>query len=220
MRVKAKNKFVYSLADVLGVSSSRLGDSSSGRFLIYLSSVQHDHQIATNFPEVLKEENSHLVYASDHCKNLLNFLCNDHYDDIVLVIESKEQNAPTTTEYNKHMDSFIFSLLNKLNASAPRYKTLLDLYKDKEDKMLDGIKSTTTGVSRFNDTPQNDGEFDDDDHNTNLTKTEGEVVSDGLTPMLRLKEIQEAYRNLIEDWAKEFRVFFIAPSNYEVEEDE
>lgn len=219
MRVKTKNKYIYTLKQTLRINTPKYANVSSDAFLNEVNGIGRNANFVKNFPEVfILETPDSTLTLDEHCERLINYLFNDHYDDIVSVIERDTE--PDESVRDELQEDFFFCFLNKLNSTAPRYKSLLKLYKDKENKLLDGIKSTTTGETRFNDTPQNDGEFDDDRHNTNITKTKGDVVSDGLTPMQRLKEVQEAYRNLIEDWAKEFRMFFIAPSNYEVEEDE
>ena len=129
---------------------------------------------------------------------------------------------PTQSEIEEELSEFFFSITNKLNASAPRYKSLLKLYKDNANNLLAQIHSRTTGVSRYNDTPQNFSSggvaYEDDEHNTNVTKSEGDVYSDGLTLMSRLEEVQTKYRNLIEDWAREFKIFFISSYNYQKED--
>ena len=65
------------------------------------------------------------------------------------------------------------------------------------------MKSSST--QRFNDTPQNQGEFEDEAHNTNVTKNES--ATDGGTLLSRLNEIEENLKRLYEDWSNEFRKF-------------
>lgn len=92
-----------------------------------------------------------------------------------------------------------------LNESRVRYSKILNAYKEQEDKLLTqlGSKSTT----KFNDTPQDGGNFIDDNHVSNATSVT--TSSDVATPMARLKEIQDDYKNVYGKWADEFRRFII-----------
>ena len=62
-------------------------------------------------------------------------------------------------------------------------------------------------MQRYNDTPQNQGEYDDNAHNTTTTKTE--AYSDGGTVLSRLNEIEDNLKRLYENWSNEFRRFII-----------
>ena len=44
---------------------------------------------------------------------------------------------------------------------------------------------------------------------------ESESFTDTTTPILRLKEIEINYSNIIKDWTSEFEGLFIEPLNYE-----
>ena len=116
---------------------------------------------------------------------------------------------------------FIRSLMTVYNFTQDKYLTLLDLYAAQKNHLMDQLNSSVTsnGDHRVNDTPQNAGtghnNFVDDDHTsmwegTNNTTT---TNSDPTTVMARIKEIQDAYMNVLRDWCREFRKLFITPHN-------
>lgn len=107
-----------------------------------------------------------------------------------------------------------FSLLcNKIADGYDYYTTILDIYKNNKNKLMDKVKSIATGSTRFNDTPQNSGTFDTDPYTSNITQNEGTTESDLKTTMERIKEIQESYRDFLGQWAKSFRNLFIERRN-------
>ena len=74
-----------------------------------------------------------------------------------------------------------------------------------KSKLLDDVKSSS--VARFNDTPQNSGDFSDDQHTSNITTTTSS--SNVGTMMQRLNEIEDNIKQLYIDWSNEFRKFII-----------
>ena len=74
-----------------------------------------------------------------------------------------------------------------------------------KSKLLDDVKSSS--VARFNDTPQNSGDFSDDQHTSNITTTTSS--SNVGTMMQRLNEIEDNIKQLYLDWSDEFRKFII-----------
>ena len=55
-------------------------------------------------------------------------------------------------------------------ASIEKYSLLIQNLEANKTKLLDDVKSAS--ISRFNDTPQNSGDFSDDNHTSTITKTE------------------------------------------------
>ena len=70
-------------------------------------------------------------------------------------------------------------------------------------KLLDDVKSLS--VARFNDTPQNSGDFSDDNHTSNITTTTSS--SNVGTMMQRLNEVEDNIKQLYIDWSNEFTKF-------------
>ena len=90
-------------------------------------------------------------------------------------------------------------------SSTDKYSQVIENFENNKAKLLDEIK--TYSVDRFNDTPQNDGTYDDDTHNTNVTKHES--TSLGGTMMARLKEVESNIEEYYKEWSDEFRKFIL-----------
>ena len=135
-----------------------------------------------------------------------------YYMNEVLTAEELADND----DWNSKMVEFRTNLANILENTADRYESLIGLYNSEKTKLLDGVKTITTGTGRFNDTPQditNGDEFGNNTHITNITKSTAEAVSDLDTKMGRIDEIQRKLRNLWKDWLDEFEVVFIERGN-------
>lgn len=104
---------------------------------------------------------------------------------------------------------FVVKLLNVMNDTKDKYIALMGLYNSQKTHLLDAIKSTTRTTSKFNDTPQDEGDFSDDSHTSNITIGEGESSTEATTPIERLNEISRKYENIVENWLKEFAILFI-----------
>lgn len=90
-------------------------------------------------------------------------------------------------------------------SSVEKYSLLIQNLSNNKAKLLDDVKSSS--VARFNDTPQNSGDFSDDQHTSTVNKTENS--SNVGTMMQRLNEIEDNIKQLYIDWSNEFRKFII-----------
>lgn len=94
-------------------------------------------------------------------------------------------------------------------SSTEKYSMLIQNLTANKAKLLDDVKSSS--IARFNDTPQNSGDFSDDPHTSNITITENS--SNAGTMMQRLNEIEDKIKQLYLDWSDEFRKFIIWSAN-------
>lgn len=92
-----------------------------------------------------------------------------------------------------------------IQSSDDKYSLLISNLEANKNKLLGQIKSSS--VNRFNDVPQNQGSYEDDAHNSTVTKTE--TATDGTTLLSRLNEIEDNLKRLYIDWSNEFRRFII-----------
>ena len=90
-------------------------------------------------------------------------------------------------------------------SSTEKYSLLIQNLNANKSKLLDDVKYAS--ISRFNDKPQNSGDFSDDQHTSTVTKTENS--SNVGTMMARLNEIEDNIKQLYIDWSNEFRKFII-----------
>lgn len=120
-------------------------------------------------------------------------------------------------EFSEVVLRTLIKLTNIYVETKERYSKLLALYKVSENQLLDGIKTTSTGIGRFNDTPQNvmtgEDEFIDNTHVSNISKQTGETITDADTKINRLNEIRRKYADLMKEWTDEFEDMFIESEN-------
>lgn len=110
-------------------------------------------------------------------------------------------NSEIVIEWNKKL-GLIYRWINE---SKEIYEVLISNLESSKARLLDKIHSTTT--TRFNDTPQEPGDFTDDSYTSTLTNSS--TTTDANTMMARLKEIQDDLTSLYGKWANEFRKFII-----------
>ena len=104
-------------------------------------------------------------------------------------------------------------LANIIINTYDRYAPLYKYYKDKENSLMDMIQSETEGNIRYNDTPQNGGDFSDDAHTSNITKNAQTNRTEMYTPMERLKEIKDKLSSILFEWSEEFDKIFLEEGN-------
>ena len=114
----------------------------------------------------------------------------------------------TNSEFNKESKAFLFSIMIKLNMNFNYYKTIISYYESAQNDLLNQINTTSNSLVRFNDTPQEEGDFANDEHTTSINQSETSTSTDLNSPIMRLKEIQDHYKRTLEDWLNEFKIFF------------
>lgn len=131
---------------------------------------------------------------------------------IVKISKYQFQLDPTSEEIDYESQKWGMKFLAYLNDSHDFYITLLGLYADAKSKLMDDIKATSKNNVKFNDTPQNantEGVYEGDNYITHFTHTEGETTSQLTSKIMRLKEIQDAYKDVMSDWVRGFeRIFY------------
>ena len=110
---------------------------------------------------------------------------------------------------------FLIRFLSILSQTRNRYEILIGEYNKQKSSLMNQLKTSSTTKSRFNDVPQEKLEYQSDDYATNASIGESESLTDTTTPILRLKEIEINYSNIIKDWTSEFEGLFIESLNYE-----
>ena len=130
-----------------------------------------------------------------------------YYDDYVIMISEDDYTIPSLTWEN--ISPFFNKLINTITRTKDYYLTLLNIYNNQKNNLLNQVKSISTNTTRFNDTPQNGGEFVNDMHTSEFTKVNNSIESDVNTLMYRINEIQRLYRNVMKDWVDEFEKLFI-----------
>ena len=109
--------------------------------------------------------------------------------------------------------NFIAKMITILEMTSPRYLKLLEVYASADAELLSPVEITSEGLTRFNDTPQDEGDFANDEHTTNLTQDSRTTTNDLDTKMGRIREIESNYNNLLLNWSNEFDSLFIEEEN-------
>ena len=103
---------------------------------------------------------------------------------------------------------FLNNFLNILDMTSPYYLTLLNAYKSKENNLLDGLTTEANSLARFNDTPQNEGDFANDSHTSSTNEVEATTTADNKDVIEKLKSLKDSYNNLLLEWSNEFERLF------------
>lgn len=134
-------------------------------------------------------------------------LLNRHYSDYIAYKdyyfeETLADNFQPTFDTGEFYRQFYQIYLS----TYERYNAILGFYNAKKAQLLDKIGSETK--AKFNDTPQNGGDFDNDEHLSTITTT---TTEQDLVPLInRLDDVSRLYKDVLSDWADEFAVLFIA----------
>jgi len=144
-------------------------------------------------------------------KPVFNILVNRHLSDYVLYRDYDFEKtleagfAPDFT-HDDYPNKWCRQFYQIYLSTYERYIALIDFYQAKKAQLLDKIGSETK--AKFNDTPQNGGDFDNDEHLSTITTT---TTEQDLVPLInRLDDISRLYKDVLSDWADEFSVLFIA----------
>ena len=123
------------------------------------------------------------------------------YNEAIIYVDSDENEDFV----EKFCRTKVGQIMSWWQSSSEKYVLLIQNLNNNKQKLLDDVKSSST--SRFNDTPQNSGDFSDDQHTSNITTTTSS--SNVGTMMQRLNEIEDNIKQLYIDWSNEFRKFII-----------
>ena len=134
------------------------------------------------------------------------YFANGHLKDYVIRTENEDT---VDQAYVDWMTDFVYIL----DLTYNKYKKLIELYQSEENNLMKQLEST--GVVKFNDTPQNTGNFEGDDYTTNVSTTTSKT--DSGTIISRLSEIRALYDDIYTAWSNEFKHFFITTARYQDE---
>ena len=154
----------------------------------------------------------------------LPFINEEIFKELLIDFFARYVDDPVCISDNKVLTDrdimqFIIHLLNKVKLTWDYYFNLLNLYRENISKLMEDVKATSQTKSLFNDTPQLEGVqgFEGDDYATNLTLSKGESSTPLNTKIMRLKEIQDHYKNVLADWVSALeRVVYIEIEGKEV----
>lgn len=134
------------------------------------------------------------------------------HNAIIKIVKKFNEEDPSSEEVNQEFNKWGFKFLALLNDTHDYYVTLLTNYASAKADLMADITATSKNKVKFNDTPQNPNTasvYEGDDYITHFTATEGETKSPLMSKIMRLKEIQDAYKDAMSDWVRVFeRIFY------------
>lgn len=134
------------------------------------------------------------------------------YRDHICVYADKEINPVGNVEATRDFWKNFYTVWNR---SHIYYEKLIELQAANEAKFLDQIASSTESENRFNDTPDQSGDYSTADYTSNITKAKITSKTDGDTVLGRLEEVRRRFTDFYRAWANEFKDLFISPLNYQ-----
>lgn len=189
----------YSLDDIR--KSIGLYENYNGPFSMLASSTgfisfMNKCLLYSNYPKI---EGTNEAAEAYQC--FANYIWPRFYNESIIYVDADED----TTLVDKFCLTKVGQIFAWWKSSMDKYGLLIQNLELNKKKLLDDVKSAS--ISRFNDTPQNSGDFSDDQHTSTVTKTENS--SNVGTMMARLNEIEDNIKQLYIDWSNEFRKFII-----------
>lgn len=203
-----KKGIYYSLAEVYG------GVCEQTQLLPYFN------KSLKEISDILFEDTPSYPFdlTSSHLVSLWKEIYARFYEEPILKIYLTLDQSVSTFEEDEFktfatesFKSWFLRVISIIARTQPYYKSLLDAYADAQTHLMDDIKATSKNTIKYNETPQNydsTGAYEGDNHLTNFTKTEGENASPLTSKIMRLKEIQDHYKKVMDDWVNEFHCLF------------
>ena len=142
-----------------------------------------------------------IAETTESAKCFHDYIWPRFYQEAIIYVDSDE----SEDFVKKFARTKVGQIMSWWMSSTEKYSLLIQNLEANKSKLLDDVKSSS--VARFNDTPQNSGDFSDDQHTSNITTTTSS--SNVGTMMQRLNEIEDNIKQLYIDWSDEFRKFII-----------
>lgn len=174
--------------------------------LVYLYGLEYENPIVRwPVPIYPSSENDLTDNYEIFREFLAHYLLPQYWDDFISVFSLEDDDSAIDEAYTSWFTKF----LSLLGQTQRKYISLIKCLKDKEGKLLDQVNAQGYIKTRFNDTPQNTGEYEDPEHNTNFTRSDNSQSSDMETPIKRLKEIRDNIEDYYNAWALDFDKLFL-----------
>ena len=146
----------------------------------------------------------------DKFKPVFNILLNRHLTDYTLYRDYYFEDTIDSSftpdfTHDDYPDCWCRQFYDVYLSTYEKYIVLIDFYAAQKANLLNRIGSISK--NKYNDTPQNGGDFDNDEHLSTINTT---TVEQDVSPLInRLDDISRLYQNVLSDWADEFKHLFI-----------
>lgn len=177
-------------------------------FLARILGIESDPPVFTNYQVPNDLSDNSTIY-----NELLSLIYGRYYNDCIIKIVKYFNEVPSVEEIDGEFHKWCLRFISKLNLSYEYYMPLLKFYRSAQANLMDDITALTSNSVKFNDTPQNANTgdvYEGDNYITNFTKSTGTTSSPMMSKIMRLKEIQDNYKNVMRDWVNAFEELFFA----------
>ena len=133
-----------------------------------------------------------------------------HYNDYMFKkVYPANEDAPVDELLTEaDVKKALYPIINVINLTLPRYIPLLQQNEYASTDPIAPVSSVSKNKTRFNDTPQDGGDFNNDPHATNVSESENETSVDSASLMERLDQSFKNFRSIILEWSNEFNQLF------------
>ena len=152
--------------------------------------------------------------------DLLNGIIERYWDEYVFISDENMEDPLQIMSFPEILYKtrrFLGTLVDIISYTYPKYSAILSSYDTKKTHLLDQLNKNVSGsdTRRDNDTPQDGGDFSDDNHTSFISQ--GEVSNDESwddTPVIeRLDKISKLYELTKKKWLDEFEGLFTEGGN-------
>ena len=140
---------------------------------------------------------------------LMDEIYNRHHSDYVISFDYPiDENGASSSEMFELYAKVFHKLIEVLNLTLPKYYPLFVKAKEYSANPVAPLHSSSVGTTRFNDTPQSYGDFNDDAHATNVSKSTSSSEVDSGSIVERMDAAFKGWRSIILEWTNEFNQLF------------
>lgn len=153
-----------------------------------------------------------IISGNSNLKELLTLEEIDYFETLTkLYILPKYYNrylTVTATADDVELYGAFDGFMNLFFRTKDAYIMRLKSYEALKGQLTSQLSSRSSGSVLYNDTPANAGDFADDPHTTNVTRSKNESFSDAGTAANRLAEIDNSIRSVYNEWCNQWRYCF------------
>lgn len=136
---------------------------------------------------------------------LVDVVYERHHDDYLYYKYGEYDEELVDDDIKRALDR----ILDVIDLTLPKYIPLIKECKANSANPVRKLESHSNGKTRFNDTPQDGGDFNDDNHATNVSQSESDSYVDSGSVVQRLDEMYKGWRSIILDWSNDFNQLFL-----------
>ena len=188
----------YTLEDVL----IKLGKASKGPFTMREYSFGFINFLNQCLNKAGLSEIQGVIEGAEGYECFSNHIWPRFYKEPIFYIDEDDENKNIVEVFSLEEIGKIFSWWK---SSLEKYTLLINNLERNKSKLLDDVKNQSE--TRFNDTPQDTGDFSDDMHTSTITSVVN--TSNAGTVLQRLNEIEDNIKELYYEWSSEFKKFII-----------